>query len=80
MVAELRRCGIDAREEHDGFTVVPGEIKAATVRTYGDHRMAMSFALIGLKVPGLEIEDPACVAKTFPDFWSTLDRLRTAHR
>ena len=80
VVAELRRCGIDAVEERDGFTVVPGVVQPTTVRTYGDHRMAMSFALIGLKVSGIEIEDPGCVAKTFPAYWTALDGLRTGHR
>jgi 3-phosphoshikimate 1-carboxyvinyltransferase len=42
--------------------------------------MAMSFALIGLRVSGIEIEDPRCVAKTFPDYWTALDGLRTGHR
>jgi 3-phosphoshikimate 1-carboxyvinyltransferase len=80
VVAELRRCGIDAVEERDGFTVVPGVVQPTTVHTYGDHRMAMSFALIGLRIGGIEIEDPGCVAKTFPEYWTALDGLRTGHR
>jgi len=76
VVSELRRCGIDATEERDGFTVRPGEVHGARVRTYDDHRIAMSFALLGLRVPGIEIEDPGCVAKTFPGFWEALDALR----
>jgi 3-phosphoshikimate 1-carboxyvinyltransferase len=75
-VRELRRCGVDAREEPDGFVVHPGISHSSRVRTYGDHRMAMSFALLGLRVAGIEIEDPDCVAKTFPGYWDTLDRLR----
>jgi 3-phosphoshikimate 1-carboxyvinyltransferase len=77
-VRELRRCGVDAREEPDGFVVHPGIPRAARVRTYDDHRMAMSFALLGLLVPGIEIEDPDCVAKTFPGYWDTLAGLRIA--
>jgi 3-phosphoshikimate 1-carboxyvinyltransferase len=77
-VRELRRCGVDAREEPDGFVVHPGTPRAARVRTYDDHRMAMSFALLGLLVPGIEIEDPDCVAKTFPGYWDTLAGLRIA--
>ena len=46
------------------------------VETYDDHRMAMSFALIGLRVPGVAIADPGCVAKTFPDYFEVLDTLR----
>jgi 3-phosphoshikimate 1-carboxyvinyltransferase len=75
-VRELRRCGVDAREEPDGFVVHPGVPLPARVRTYDDHRMAMSFALLGLRVPGIQIEDPGCVAKTFPGYWDTLDGLR----
>jgi 3-phosphoshikimate 1-carboxyvinyltransferase len=76
-VRELRRCGVDARDETDGFVVHPGIPQPARVRTYDDHRMAMSFALLGLRVPGIEIEDPDCVAKTFPGYWETLAGLRT---
>jgi 3-phosphoshikimate 1-carboxyvinyltransferase len=76
VVHELRRCGIDADEEHDGFVVRPGRPRPTRVATYGDHRMAMSFALLGLRVSGIEIADPECVGKTFPDFFSVLSRLR----
>jgi 3-phosphoshikimate 1-carboxyvinyltransferase len=79
VVTELRRCGIDAEEEHDGFVVHPGAPRPATVRTYDDHRMAMSFALLGLRVPGIAIADPDCVGKTFPDFFDVLERLREPH-
>jgi 3-phosphoshikimate 1-carboxyvinyltransferase len=76
VVTELRRCGLDAEEHADGFTVHPGRPDPATVQTYGDHRMAMSFALLGLKVPGIKIADPGCVAKTFPGYFAALDQLR----
>jgi 3-phosphoshikimate 1-carboxyvinyltransferase len=77
-VAELRRLGVDAVEEDDGFLVRPGgTVHGATVRTYDDHRMAMSFALVGLRVAGVSIADPGCVAKTFPGYWDALDALRT---
>jgi 3-phosphoshikimate 1-carboxyvinyltransferase len=76
-VAELRRLGVTVEEYEDGFKIYPAQaIQPATVRTYDDHRMAMAFALIGLRVPGLSIENPACVAKTFPDFWAVLASLR----
>lgn len=77
VVAELRRCGIDATEGADGFTIWPGTPSPATVRTYDDHRMAMAFALLGLRSPGIHIADPGCVAKTFPTFWSVFDSLGT---
>lgn len=76
LVRELRRCGIDAVEHDDGLTVNPGEPRPARIRTYDDHRMAMAFALIGLRSPGIEIEDPECVAKTFPGYFDALDQLR----
>lgn len=76
VVTELRRCGIDAEEHSDGFTIHPGVPRPARIETYRDHRMAMSFALIGLGAPGIEIVDPGCVAKTFPDFFDRLEALR----
>jgi 3-phosphoshikimate 1-carboxyvinyltransferase len=76
VVTELRRCGIEAEEHDDGFTVHPGRPHAARVETYQDHRMAMSFALLGLVVPGIDIVDPGCVAKTFPAFFEVIDTLR----
>ncbi len=75
VVAELRRCGIDAEELPDGLRVHPGVPRGATVQTYDDHRMAMSFALLGLRTPGLSIADPGCVAKTFPGYWGLLDEI-----
>jgi 3-phosphoshikimate 1-carboxyvinyltransferase len=76
LITELRRCGIDAVEHDDGLTITPGAVRPARIRTYDDHRMAMAFALIGLRVPGIEIEDPQCVAKTFPGYFDALDQLR----
>ena len=78
IVAELRRCGVAAEEEPDGFVVRPdpGGPTGARIETYGDHRMAMSFAVVGLRVPGVVVVDPGCVAKTFPGFFETIDRLR----
>jgi 3-phosphoshikimate 1-carboxyvinyltransferase len=76
VVTELGRAGLDAAEEPDGLVVRPGVVRPARFATYGDHRMAMATALIGLRVPGCEIEDPGCVAKTFPGYWAMLDTLR----
>lgn len=75
-VANLRRCGIEASEDADGMTIQPGVPRAAAIETHDDHRMAMSFALLGLRVPGIDILDPLCVAKTYPDFFADLDQLR----
>ena len=76
VVAELQRLGVEAEEEPDGFTVHPGPLRAATVQTYDDHRMAMAFALAGLRADGVQIADPGCVVKTFPGYWRLLDGLR----
>ena len=76
VVNELKRLGIDAEEESDGFVVRPGPPRPGRVETYDDHRMAMSFAVIGLRAPGIEILDPGCVSKTFPDFFDVLGTLR----
>jgi 3-phosphoshikimate 1-carboxyvinyltransferase len=75
IVTELRRAGLDAVEDVDGFTVNPGPIAAATFETYDDHRMAMSLALLGLRVPGVRIKNPGCVAKTYPHYFDDLARL-----
>jgi 3-phosphoshikimate 1-carboxyvinyltransferase len=76
VVTELMRLGLRAEEEADGFVVHPGTPRAGTVATYDDHRMAMSFALLGLVHPGIEIADPGCVSKTFPGFFDVLETLR----
>jgi 3-phosphoshikimate 1-carboxyvinyltransferase len=78
IVTELQRCGIEAHEDADGFSVVRGEAHAADVETYEDHRMAMSMALLGLRVPGIRITNPACVGKTFPDYFEVLESMRPA--
>jgi 3-phosphoshikimate 1-carboxyvinyltransferase len=73
---ELGRLGVSVRESADALEIDPGVPRGGEVETYGDHRMAMSFALIGLKVPGVRIRDPGCVEKTFPDFFERLEALR----
>jgi 3-phosphoshikimate 1-carboxyvinyltransferase len=76
LAAELRKVGATVDELADGLLIVPpARIAPARIATYDDHRMAMSFALVGLKVPGIVIENPACVAKTYPGFWDDLSRL-----
>ena len=76
VVAELRRLGVDAIEEDDGFTVNPGATHPATIETYDDHRMAMSMALIGYANLGVSISNPNCVRKTFPTYFEEMERLR----
>ena len=76
MVAELTRCGIRAVEHEDGFEIFPGTVRPARSQTYDDHRMAMSFSLLGLRSSGIEIVDPGCVSKTFPTFFEVLESIR----
>jgi len=77
MCAELARLGVPVTEHPDGLTIQPcHDIHPATVRTYNDRRMAMAFALIGLRMPGIEIENPGCVAKTFPNYFEVLETLK----
>ncbi|MGE3807100.1 MAG: 3-phosphoshikimate 1-carboxyvinyltransferase, partial [Gemmataceae bacterium] len=76
LAAELRKLGADVEERADGLTITPRPLHGAVVDTYNDHRMAMSLALVGLRVPGVIIDNPACVAKTYPEFWKDLDGLR----
>jgi 3-phosphoshikimate 1-carboxyvinyltransferase len=72
---ELTRCGAKVVEQGDTLTVYPSkpeELHGAEIETYNDHRMAMCFAVLGLKVPGIRIKNPACVKKTFPNFFQKL--------
>jgi 3-phosphoshikimate 1-carboxyvinyltransferase len=76
LATELRRVGADVEEFADGLTITPRPLHGAEIETYNDHRMAMSMALIGLRVPGIVIKNPGCVAKTYPHFFTDLERLR----
>ncbi|RYZ01195.1 MAG: 3-phosphoshikimate 1-carboxyvinyltransferase [Myxococcales bacterium] len=71
-VTELRRLGQVVTEGPDFLSIEPRPLAAAVVRSYKDHRMAMSFAILGAAKEGVSIEDPACVAKTYPGFWRDL--------
>jgi len=76
MVTELRKLGVKAEELSDG-AIIEGttNFNSALINTYDDHRIAMSFAILGLKTGNIKIENPECVAKSFPDFWEYLERL-----
>ena len=76
LATELRRVGAGVEEFADGLTITPRPLHGAEIETYNDHRMAMSMALIGLKVPGIVIKNPGCVAKTYPGFFADLEKLR----
>jgi 3-phosphoshikimate 1-carboxyvinyltransferase len=71
---EIRRLGGRAQTGPDWLEIEPAPLHGAVIETYADHRMAMSFALAGLAVPGVAIRDPGCVAKTWPDFFAALER------
>ena len=75
IVNELKRVGVEAREFEDGIEIVPSPPHSADISTYNDHRMAMSFALLGLRTKGIKIKNPECVEKTFPDFFERLGKL-----
>jgi 3-phosphoshikimate 1-carboxyvinyltransferase len=76
---ELRRLGAAVDELPDGLRIYPAQqLGPAVVQTYDDHRMAMAFALVGLRVPGVRIADPGCVAKTFPGYFDVLAGLGAA--
>ena len=75
IVTELERLGVDCEMGEDEIRIKPGTPHAGTVHTYDDHRMAMGFSLIGLKVPGIIIDDPMCCKKTFETYFDVLDEL-----
>jgi 3-phosphoshikimate 1-carboxyvinyltransferase len=77
MVTELRKLGVPVVEHQDGLEISPASITPAAIDTYDDHRMAMAFSLIGLKVQGIQINDPECVSKTFPHYFEVLEELYT---
>lgn len=75
MTTELNRVGIRAEETEDGLLIDGGRPHGAEIETYNDHRIAMSFAILGLVTPGIRIRNSACVGKSFPEFWETLEKL-----
>ena len=75
VVTELRKMGVTAQETPDGLRVIGGSPQGAEIDTYDDHRIAMSFAVAGLKASGVVIQNPDCVAKSFPDFWEYFENL-----
>src|SRR3989442_14642604 len=78
LAAEIERMGGSAVPAPDGLTIVPRPLQGARIETYSDHRMAMAFAVAGLRIPGIVISNPACVTKSFPEFWDRFDRLASS--
>jgi 3-phosphoshikimate 1-carboxyvinyltransferase len=77
---ELHRLGVTAQEGKDCISIFPtGSVAPGRIETYKDHRVAMSFALLGLRYAGIEIANPDCVAKSFPTFWAEFERFRQHH-
>ena len=75
MVTELRKLGVPVTEHQDGLEISPAPITPAAIDTYEDHRMAMAFSLVGLKADGIQINNPECVSKTFPNYFQVLEGL-----
>lgn len=75
LATELRKTGAQVQEFPDGLEIRPAPLHGARLETYNDHRLAMAFALIGLRVPGMVVVNPGCVAKTFPGYFAELARL-----
>ena len=76
---ELGRLGARVEEGPDFLVIHPAPLKPAQIHTYDDHRVAMAFGILGLVQAGVTIEDPACVAKSFPGFWQDLERFTRHH-
>jgi 3-phosphoshikimate 1-carboxyvinyltransferase len=76
VATELARLGIETKTTPSSIHIIPNKTRPATVETYGDHRMAMAFAVTGLVAPGIKIRDPGCVTKTFPGYFGLLESLR----
>lgn len=77
LATELRKIGATVAEFPDGLGIEgnPAGLHGATIATYDDHRMAMCFGMAGARLPGVQVQDPACVSKTYPEFWDDLQRL-----
>ncbi len=77
LATELRRIGAAVELMDDGLIIHPRKMNGARIETYDDHRLAMSFAMAGLRVPNIEITNPECVSKSFPDFWKEFSKLES---
>ncbi len=73
VATELKRVGIRVDEREDGLTIYGGSPEGGKIDTYNDHRIAMAFAIMGLRCGGIEIMNPSCVNKSFPKFWDLVD-------
>jgi 3-phosphoshikimate 1-carboxyvinyltransferase len=76
VATELERLGVETQTTPSSIHIIPSKVRPAAVETYGDHRIAMAFAVTGLGAPGVRIRDPGCVTKTFPGYFAQLETLR----
>jgi 3-phosphoshikimate 1-carboxyvinyltransferase len=76
VATELNRLGVKTHTTASSIRIIPDIVRPGVIRTYGDHRMAMAFAITGLVASGIRIGDPGCVAKTFPGYFGALESLR----
>ncbi len=75
LATEMTKLGARITLHNDGLEITPAPLHGAQLDTYDDHRLAMSFALIGLRVPGVKVQNPQCVKKSFPGFWKEFEKL-----
>lgn len=81
LAKELRKVGATVNEGSDFLEIIPSkEYKLASINTYNDHRIAMSFAIAQLKIPGIKIKNPDCVKKSFPNFWLEFNKMREKYK
>ncbi len=80
LAGELSRTGARVEASDDGLTIHPAPLHGVVLDTLDDHRLAMSFALLGLRVPGIAVENPGCVVKSFPSFWEEFAGLTESSR
>lgn len=78
IASELTKLGVKVEVFDDSMIINPRPLRGATIETYNDHRIAMSFAVAGLRVPGIAITNPGCVSKSFPGFWEEFNKLQKA--
>lgn len=75
IISNLGRMGISAADLGDGVVIHPGMPSPARIETFDDHRVAMAFAVTGMKAPGIVIENPMCCKKTFENYFDIMDRI-----
>jgi 3-phosphoshikimate 1-carboxyvinyltransferase len=72
---ELRKLGANIVATENTLTITPAPLHGGSLDSYDDHRLAMCFSLAGLKIPGVKIENPDCVRKSFPTYWKEFEKI-----